>query len=101
MSEKDYKKRLEFQKKVISKKSEEIESLKLENEKLKMKLREKDELINSVSAMREELSQNVAEVKKYKEQYKSLIEELKKMKEIVNQEVYRGRWKIVRWIIKL
>ncbi len=97
MNEKNYKKRLEFQQGLISKKSEEIESLKLEIEKLKFELQEKDKVINSVSSLRDELSQNVADAKKYKEEYERLINELKKMKKIMNKEVFKNRW----WLIKL
>ena len=97
MNEKKFEKRLEFQQKIISRQSEQIEELKSQNEKLKLKIEEKAELINSVSAMREELSYNIDEVKKGKEEYKKLISEVKMMKEIINKEVFKNRW----WLIKL
>lgn len=100
MNEKRYEKRLEFQNKMISKKSEEIEALKLENEKLKLELREKDELIHSVDSLRNELAQNINDAKKYKEEYKTLIDELRKMKEIMNQTVFKGRWKLIKFLMK-
>ena len=100
MIEKRYKRIIEFQDKLIKKQSEEIKELKLINQKLELKCEEKDEVINSVSFLREELKQNVAEIKKHKEEYKSLVDELKNMKEIVNKEVYKGRWKLVRFLIK-
>ncbi len=97
MNEKNYKKRLDFQQKTISRQSEQIESLKSQNEKLKLELQEKNELINSVIPLKDELTQNAADVKKYKDEYKGLIRELRKMKEIMNKEVFNGRW----WLIKL
>ena len=100
MNEKKYKKRLEFQQKIISRQSEQIDSLKFENEKLKQKLIEKDEIINTVALLKNELVENVDETKKYKEEYKILIQELKKMKSIVNQEVYKGRWKLIKLLLK-
>lgn len=100
MNEKNYKKRLDFQQKIISRKSEEIDELKAENEKLKLELQEKIDLINSVEPMRKELEQNVEEIKKYKKQYKSLVQELRKMKEIMNKEVYKGRWILVKLLIR-
>lgn len=100
MNERTYKKRLDFQKNLITRQSGEIESLKKEIENLKLKLVEKDKIINSVSSLKEELSQNVEEVKKYKNEYRTLIEELRKMKEIINQEVYKNRWWLVKLIIK-
>ena len=100
MNEKRYKRKFEFQKNIVSRQSEQIKTLKFQIEKLKLDIKEKDEIINSVAPLKNELSQNVAEIKKYKEQYRVLIDELRKMKEIINQEVYRGRWKIVKFLIK-
>ena len=100
MNEKRYEKKFEFQQKMISRQSEQIEELKLRNLELELELKKKDEIINSVSSLKDELTQNVNEVKKYKEEYKELINELKKMKEIINKEVYKGRWRIVKFLIK-
>lgn len=100
MNEKQYKKRLGFQQKMISRQAEQIESLKVENESLKLKLQEKDEMINSVTPLKNELTNNVNEVKKCKEEYKRLVKELRKMKEILNQTVYKGRWRLIKWLIK-
>lgn len=97
MNEKKYKKRLDFQQNIISRQSIQIESLQSQNEKLKLELQEKDNLINSVSPLKDELTQNIDDVKKYKKEYKKLIQELRKMKEAMNKEVFKGRW----WIIKL
>ena len=100
MNEKNFKKRLDFQKDMISRQSQQIEDLKSEIEGLKQELKKKDEIINSVEHLRKELTENVAEIKNRKNEYKSLIEELRKMKEIFNQEVYRGRWRLVKFLIK-
>lgn len=100
MNEKRYKKRLEFQEKIISRKSEEIESLKLKIKTLELESKAKDELINSVEPLRKELTENINEIKKYKNEYKELIKELKDMKNTLNQSVYKGRWNLVKFLIK-
>jgi len=100
MNERNCKKRLELQQKIITRQSQQIESLSTENAKLRLQIEEKDNVISSIEPMRKELAENIEEVKKHKEEYKSLIQELKKMKEIVNQEVYRGRWKVIRLLMK-
>ena len=102
MNEKNYKKRLDFQQKMMTRYLEQIEALKVENEKLKKELKEKDEVINFVTQLRKELTENVNDVKKYKKEYKRLIQELKKMKEIVTQEVYKSswRWKLIKFLLK-
>lgn len=99
MSEKD-KKRFEFQKKMIARQSEQIELLELQIDELKKECEEKDEMINSIVPLRNELAQNISEVKKYKEEYKRSIEEVKKMKRILNEDVYKGKWNIVKFLIK-
>ena len=88
-----YEKRLAFQQKMITRQSEQIE-------KLKNKLIEKDEIINSVTPLRNELIENINEVKKKKKEFDELIQEMKKMKSIVNKEVYKGRWWLIKWLIK-
>ena len=74
-----------------------ISKLLKENEELKLELNEKDEIINSVTPLRNELIENVNEVKKDKKEFQKLILEMKKMKSIINKDVYKGRW----WLIKL
>lgn len=100
MNEKKYEKRLEFQKKMISRQSEQIDGLKSEIEKLKLECQKKDKIINSVSSLRSELVKDAEDVKQYKEEYRKLINELKNMKKILNQEVYKGRWWLIKFLIK-
>lgn len=100
MSEKKYKKKYEFQKKLILRQTEQIESLKNDVQRLEMECKEKDRIIHSVDSLRQELNENVETYKKLKNEYKDLIEELRKMKTIINQEVYRGRWKLIKFLIK-
>lgn len=100
MNEKQYKKRLDFQQKIISRQSEQIESLKLEVEKLNFECQKKDDIINSVSSLKNDLTKDIEDIKKYKGEYKRLIEELRNMKKILNQDVYKGRWNLVKFLIK-
>jgi hypothetical protein len=100
MNENTLKKRLDFQQKMIFRQSEQIEELKIQNEKLKLKLQEKDEIINSVAILKDELVKNVADSKKYKEEFARLIDELRKMKEVINKEVFKGRWRLIKFLIK-
>ena len=100
MNEKNYKKRLDFQQKMISRKSQENDELKLKIERLEQELKEKDEIINSVEPMRREMTDNIKEHKRLKNEYKKLVQELKQMKEIMNVTVYKGKWRLVKWLIK-
>lgn len=100
MDEKKYEKKLEFKNKTISRQLKQIEDLELQLQKMKLEIEEKNKIINSVASLREELIQNVNESKKYKEESKGLLEELRKMKDVMNRTVFRGRWRLVKFLIK-
>ena len=100
MNEKKYNKRLEFQQKMISRQSEQIDNLKSEIETLKIKLIEKDEIINAIEPMRKEMAESIKEHRSLTEQYKKLVEELQQMKKIINQEVYKNKWWLIKFLIK-
>ena len=97
---KSEKKKLDFQQKIITRQSKQIELLKLQIEYLKQKCQEKDDVINSVQSIREELVENAKEHRRLKNEYKELVDELKQMKKIIDVNVYKGRWKIVKFLIK-
>lgn len=100
MNEKKYEKRFKLQEKKISWQSEQIEKLNAQNAKLRLEIEEKDNIINSVSSLKDELIQKNKDIDKYRTEFKVLIDELRKMKEILNQEVYKGRWRLVKFLIK-
>lgn len=101
MIENKYKKRYENQKRIVARQLEEIESLKLEIEELESECEKKDALINSIEPMRNEMKQEISKIKEYKEEYGKLISELREMKSTMNQEVFNGRWTLIRFLIKL
>lgn len=100
MNEKGYKRRFNFQKEIISRQSERIKSLELQIEELKLECAEKDKIINSVDSLRMELTENVNEIKKYKDEYENLIKELREMKQGINKSVYKSKWNLIKFLIK-
>ena len=94
MNEKSYKKRLDFQQKLIFKQSQRIKDLESE-------LEEKNKIIDSVSDLRNELKRNVAESMKYKEKYEKLVDELKLQRDTFDKEVFNSRWWLIRLFVKL
>ena len=100
MSEKNLKKRLDFQNKIISRQLEQIENLKLQIENLKQECKNKDIENKSVELLRKELTEKINEIKHHKNNYKELIEELRKMKSIINQDVYKNRWWLIKFLLK-
>lgn len=85
---------------IIQRQSKEIERLKMEILKLKKKCSDKDDVINSVAPLKEELKDITKELKDKRSEYENLIKELREMKTVMNQRVFKGRWKLVRFLIK-
>jgi hypothetical protein len=50
--------------------------------------------------LRKELTDNINSIKPQKKKYKALIKELKIMKNIVNENVYKKRWWLVKYFLK-
>ena len=54
----------------------------------------------SVDSLRSELSKKVVEIDGFKEEYRELMDELKKMKNIIDEKVYKGKWWLFRLLIR-
>ena len=93
-------KRDDFNKRIIQKKTSEIESLKEKISELQISCDEKDELINSIDSFRSELKTIIEDLKKKSEEYEELNSDLRQMRKVFNQEVFRGRWRIIKWLMR-
>lgn len=93
-------KKSDIQNRIIKRKTEEIESLKEMISELEIDSTEKDNIIKSIDSFRDELSEIVDDLKGKREEYDKLIKELTDMKKIMNEEVFKGRWNLVRLLLK-
>lgn len=87
-------------KRIINKQIEEIESLKKTILKLEASCNEKDEIINSIDSLRNELVNTIEDIKKKSEEYDQLIGELAEMRKAMNRDVFKGRWNLIRLMLK-
>ena len=95
-----YEKKYEFQKKLTLKQSEEIKELEFKIEELENKCKEKDKIINSIESLRNELMENINGAKESREKYEDLVSELREMKKVMNQTVFKKKWKLIRFLMK-
>ena len=93
-------KKSDYKNQIINRQIDKIEYLKQEVSKLKIDCEEKDNLINSIDSLCSELIYVISQLKKKQQEYNSLITELYKMKYIINQTVFKGRWKLIRFLLK-
>lgn len=98
--ERNYKKKYEFQKDIISRQQKQIEDLKSEIAELKSKCKEKDELIRSIEPLKVELNSQIEDLTLKKDEYDALITELREMKKNMNEIVFNKKWKLIRFLMK-
>lgn len=85
---------------IIQRKNDEIESLKDKISALEIDNAEKDEMINSIESLREEFEEIIADVDVQRNEYRKLVSELFEMRKVMNQEVFKGRWRLIRFLMK-
>lgn len=93
-------KKSDIQNRIIKRKTDEIESLKEMISELEIDSTEKDNIIKSIDSFRDELSEITDDLKNKREEYDKLIKELTDMKKIMNEEVFKNRWNLVRLLLK-
>lgn len=92
--------RLEHKDRIINIKNDEINKLRAAISDLEIDGKQKDELIGSVDALRNELIETIEELKKKGEEYDKLIADLREMKRVFNKEVLNDNWWIIKHLVK-
>lgn len=92
--------RSDVKSRIIDRQANKIESLKRKVSDLEIDCDKKDELINSIDSLRIEMDEAVNDIKHKGEAYDALIAELNEMKKIMNEEVFKGKWNIIRLLMK-
>lgn len=94
------KRRLESRNRTIKSQADEISKLRAQIDKLSIDCAEKDELISSVNSLYNEINAALDEIKKERDKYKKLNADLLEMRKIMNKEVFKGRWNLVRFLLR-
>ena len=93
-------KKSDFRNKVIKKQLEEIDNLKQTISELEISCKDKENIINSIESIRMDFTMILDDLKEKRKKYEDLIEELTTMKNIFNQSVFKGRWKLIKLLMK-
>lgn len=94
------KRKSEFKDKIIERKNGEIEVLKELVNELQINCNDKDNIINAVDGFHKELNDIMKDLKEYREKYNALVKEVFEMRQVLNKTVFKGRWKIIKWLMK-
>ena len=94
------KKKIDSRSQIIIRQVDKIDSLQKQVSALEIDNAKKDEIINSIDTLRNDLFATVNELKNKGEKYDELLAELMQMKRVMNQTVFKGRWKLIRLLLK-
>ena len=93
-------KRDDIKSRIIDRQTSEIESLKKKIDSLKLSCEEKNELISSIDTLRINFIQEIDNIKNNSKKLDKLISELNQMKVVMNRTFFKGRWRIIKWLLK-
>ncbi len=95
-----YKKKYETQKKIVLRQLDEIEKLKSSISELEIDSEKRTELIDSITDIRTELYEAIDDLSEKREEYTRLIEDLRQMKMVMNQTVFKGKWRLIKLLLR-
>lgn len=94
------KKKSDFRNQIIVRQVDEIDALQKKVSDLEIDNAKKDEIINAINALRNDLFAIVNELNGKSEKFDELFDELMQMRKVINQTVFKGRWKLIRFLLK-
>lgn len=94
------KKKSDLKSRIITRQVDEINSLQKKVSALEIDSVKKDEIIHSIDTICDDLFEIVNELKGKSEKYDELVKELMQMRNVMNQTVFNGRWKLIRLLLK-
>lgn len=95
-----YEKKYETQKKIVLRQLDEIEKLKYSISELEIDSEKRTELIDSITDIRTELYEVIDDLSERREEYTRLIEDLRQMKMVMNQTVFKGKWRLIKLLLR-
>lgn len=95
-----YEKKYETQKKIVLRQLDEIEKLKSSISELEIDSEKRTKLIDSITDIRTELYEVIDDLSEKREEYTRLIEDLRQMKMVMNQTVFKGKWRLIKLLLR-
>lgn len=95
-----YKKKYETQKKIVLRQLDEIEKLESSISELEIDSEKRTELIDSITDIRTELYEVIDDLSERREEYTRLIQDLRQMKMVMNQTVFKGKWRLIKLLLR-
>jgi len=95
-----YEKKYETQKKIVLRQLDEIKKLESSISELEIDSEKRTELIDSITDIRTELYEVIDDLSERREEYTRLIQDLRQMKMVMNQTVFKGKWRLIKLLLR-
>ena len=95
-----YEKKYETQKKIVLRQLDEIEKLESSISELEIDSEKRTELIDSITDIRTELYEVIDDLSERREEYTRLIQDLRQMKMVMNQNVFKGKCRLIKLLLR-
>ena len=92
--------RLEMKDRIINRQSDTIEDMKKQISSLEIDVQEKDALLKSMDDLLDDMKNIIREIDAKKDEYDKLIEELRNMKNIFDEEVFKNKWWLIKFLVR-
>lgn len=92
--------RLEMKDRIINRQSDTIEDMKKQISSLEIDVQEKDVLLKSMDDLLDDMRKTIQEINSKKDEYDKLINELHVMRNIMNEEVFKNKWWLIKFLIR-
>lgn len=100
MNRRSSKKKPDVKKQIINRQIDEIERLKKTVSELQISCGQKDEMLQSIETLQTDFVSVIDDLKEKSKRYNDLIAEVYQMRNVMNQIVFKGKWKFIRLLIK-
>ncbi len=93
-------KKYDVVKKRMNRQTKEIEDLCHKISQLEIENKEKQEMLDSLKSIRKDWQDSLDVICIQRDEYQNLIFELREMKAVMNTTVFKGKWKLIRLLMK-
>ena len=93
-------KKIDMKTRIIKKQYDEIQSLKNNISELEIDAKEKEKITKSIAVLQDNFLEVLNDLKKQREEYDKLINELIDMKNAMNEIVFKKKWRLIKFLMK-
>lgn len=93
-------KKQDLKSRTIQRQANQIKDMQKEINRLETRCKEQEEEIGSMAYMHDEMASLISELREKVKEYNSHLDEIKKMKAVFNKDLFKGRWSLVKLLVK-